>query len=137
VKGAGVNVRLPAAVIAEMLAHARAESPNECCGLLVGRRGVVTRAVRARNLEAGPTRYLIDPQDHIDAMKAAREEGLQVVGAYHSHPAHSAGVPAPSPSDIAEAAGGPDFLYVIVAPVTNTVGAFFMDHGEAIAAELV
>jgi proteasome lid subunit RPN8/RPN11 len=136
VKGAGVNVRIPAAVIADMLAHARAESPNECCGLLVGRRGVVTRAVRARNLEAGPTRYLIDPQDHIDAMKAAREEGLQVVGAYHSHPAHPAGAPVPSPSDIAEASGGPDFLYVIVAPMTGTVGAFFVDHGEVIAAKL-
>ena len=129
-----MNVRIPAAVIAEMLAHAREESPNECCGLLVGRRGAVARAVRARNLEAGPTRYLIDPQDHIDAMKDAREEGLQVIGAYHSHPA---GAAAPSPSDIAEASGGPDFLYVIVAPVTETVGGYFIENGEAIAAELV
>jgi proteasome lid subunit RPN8/RPN11 len=125
---------MPAAVIAEMLAHAHAESPNECCGLLVGRRGAVTRSVRARNLEAGPTRYLIDPQDHIDAMKAAREEGLQVVGAYHSHPASAA---APSPSDIAEASGGPDFLYVIVAPMTDAVSGFFVENGTAIAAELV
>jgi len=117
-----------------MLAHAREESPNECCGLLVGRRGAVDRAVRARNLEAGPTRYLIDPQDHIDAMRDARAEGRHVVGAYHSHPA---GAAVPSPSDIAEASGGPDFLYVIVAPVTGTVGGYFVENGEAIAVELV
>ena len=88
-----MRVKIPAAVIAEMLAHAREESPNECCGLLVGRRGAVESAVRARNLEAGPTRYLIDPQDHFAAMKAARAEGRHVIGAYHSAPGRR---PAPS-----------------------------------------
>src|SRR5213596_2878882 len=108
-----------------MLAHARAEAPNECCGLLVGRRGAVERAVRARNLEAGPTRYLIDPQDHFAAMKAARAEGLHVIGAYHSHPA---GAAVPSPSDIAGASGGPDFLYVIVAPASAGVAAYLLKN---------
>jgi proteasome lid subunit RPN8/RPN11 len=129
-----VNVRIPPAVIAEMLAHAREESPNECCGLLVGRRGAVDRAVRARNLEAGPTRYLIDPQDHFAALKDARAKGRQVIGAYHSHPA---GAALPSPSDIAEASGGPDFLYVIVAPVSGAVAGYFLKNGKAIVAELI
>jgi proteasome lid subunit RPN8/RPN11 len=129
-----VKVRVPAEVIAEMLAHARDESPNECCGLLVGRRGAVERSVRARNLELGPTRYLIDPQDHFTAMKDARGEGRQVVGAYHSHPS---GGTAPSPSDIAEASGGPDFLYVIVSPASGRVGGYFVKNGDVIVAELV
>ena len=103
-------------------------------GLLVGRRGAVERAVRARNLEAGPTRYLIDPQDHFAAMKGARAEGRQVIGAYHSHPA---GAAVPSPSDIAEASGGPDFLYVIVAPVSGTVAGYSLKNGDVIVAELV
>ena len=44
-----------------MLAHAREEAPRECCGLLVGKGDAVERSVRARNLDARPTRYLIDP----------------------------------------------------------------------------
>jgi proteasome lid subunit RPN8/RPN11 len=127
-------VRMPAAVIADLLAHARDDSPNECCGLLVGRRGVVERAVRARNLEAGPTRYLIDPQDHFAAIKAARADGLRVIGAYHSHPA---GPAAPSPSDIAEASGGSDFLYVIVWPSNGSVTGYFVKHGAVVTAELL
>jgi proteasome lid subunit RPN8/RPN11 len=117
-----------------MLAHAREASPNECCGLLVGRRGAVESAVRARNLEAGPTRYLIDPQDHFAAMKAARAQGLRVIGAYHSHPA---GAPTPSPSDIAEATGGADFLYVIVSPASGGATGYVLKNGEVVFAELV
>ena len=126
-------VRCPEAVIADMVAHAVEESPNECCGLLVGRRRSVERSVRARNLEAGPTRYLIDPADHLAAMKAARAEGLDVIGAYHSHPSSA---PVPSASDIAEASGGVDFLYVIVAPASAAVAGYFIKNGEVIVAEL-
>ena len=120
--------------MAEMLAHATEAAPNECCGLLVGRRGAVERSVRARNLEAGHTRYLIDPRDHFAAMKAARIEGLHVIGAYHSHPA---GAATPSSSDIAEATGGPDFLYVIVSPASRGATGYVVKHGEVVVAELV
>jgi proteasome lid subunit RPN8/RPN11 len=125
---------MPAEAIAEMLAHATEELPNECCGLLIGRRGVVERTVRARNLEAGPTRYLIDPQDHFAAMKSARAEGLHVIGAYHSHPSSA---PVPSPSDIAEASGGADFLYVIVSPTSGDVAGYFLKNGDVSVAAFV
>jgi proteasome lid subunit RPN8/RPN11 len=128
-----VRVTLPQPVIDQMLAHARQEAPNECCGLLVGRRGVVESAVRARNLEASPSRYLIDPQDHFAAMKDARARGMFVVGAYHSHPS---GPPTPSASDIAEASGGSEFLYVIVLPGTRGVTAYFLKNGEVAFAEI-
>ena len=133
-KNVVVKVKIPPPVVAEMLAHAREEAPNECCGLLVGRRGVVDRAARARNLEAGPTRYLIDPHDHLEAMKGARAEGRHVIGAYHSHPS---GPAVPSPSDIAEASGGLDFLYVIVAPASESVEAYYFKNGEVIVADVV
>jgi proteasome lid subunit RPN8/RPN11 len=126
-------VTLPQTVIAEMLAHARDEAPNECCGLLIGRRGAVESAVRARNLEAGPTRYLVDPQDHFAAMKNARARRLLVIGAYHSHPS---GAPTPSASDIAEASGGSDFLYVIVSPASGGMTGYFLKNGEVVFVEL-
>ena len=68
------------------MAHARAEAPAECCGMLVGRDASIDEAVQAKNIGAGPTRFLVDPKDHIDARRAARRRGLEVLGFYHSHP---------------------------------------------------
>jgi proteasome lid subunit RPN8/RPN11 len=102
-------MRLSQAAHADIIAHARAAKPAECCGLLVGTSGSVTEAVPARNLADLPTRFLIDPQDHINAIRDARVRGLEVLGFYHSHP-HSPAVP--SETDRAEA-GYPDHLYLI------------------------
>jgi proteasome lid subunit RPN8/RPN11 len=113
-------------VIAEMLAHARAEAPRECCGLLIGTGESVARSVRARNLDTKATRYLIDPDDHFAAIRAARAEGLDVIGAYHSHPSSA---PIPSATDIAEANSGSDFLYVIVSLIGDEVRAYRMERG--------
>src|SRR5205085_2410174 len=89
-------------VIDGVLAHARDEAPNECCGLLIGDSRQVDASVRARNQQSSPTRYLIDPADHLSAIHSARAAGKRVIGAYHSHPARA---PEPSESDIAEATG--------------------------------
>ena len=93
-----------------IVAHARAEAPAECCGMLIGRGASLDEAVRAKNLAADPTRFLVDPKDHIDARRTARGRGLEVVGFYHSHPQSPAW---PSATDIAEAAY-PDAVYLIV-----------------------
>jgi proteasome lid subunit RPN8/RPN11 len=84
-----------------VLAHARAERPRECCGMLLGHSQHILTAVRARNLADDPLRrFLIDPEDHIAARREARRQGLDVVGFYHSHPRSGA---APSAADDAEA----------------------------------
>ena len=112
---------IPPFVIADMLAHARQEAPRECCGLLVGNGDAVTRNVRARNLDERTTRYLVDPEDHFTAIREARSEGAEVIGAYHSHPTTD---PVPSPSDIAEAYSAAEFVYVIVSLVKEEVRAY-------------
>lgn len=117
---------MPAAVVNDILAHARAEAPRECCGLLIGKEDFVVRSVRARNLDANATRYLIDPHDHFAAIRGARADGLEVVGAYHSHPSSA---PIPSATDIAEANSGSDFLYVIVSLTEGDVRAYRIDAG--------
>ena len=93
-----------------VVAHARAEALRECCGFLVGNLQTVSEAVAARNIAAMATRFLVDPQDHINTLRAARGRGLEILGFYHSHP-HTAAVP--SETDRAEA-GYPDHLYLIV-----------------------
>lgn len=102
---------LAAGIAAAIEAHARAEAPRECCGLLVGRGHHVHHAVPTRNIAERPTRYEIDPADHFPVIREARAAGLEVLGAYHSHPT---GPAAPSPTDLAEAQA--EFLYVIAAP---------------------
>jgi proteasome lid subunit RPN8/RPN11 len=105
-----VNVRRR--ILDDILAHARDEAPNECCGLLLGAFDQVERARRARNLAESPARFLIDPADHFAAIRGAREVGLRVIGAYHSHP-HSP--PVPSETDLAEALDT-ELLHIIASP---------------------
>ena len=106
------EVAIRVEVVNDMLAHARDEAPDECCGLLLGTRDVISRSFRARNARRSPRAYLIDPRDHFAAIKAAREAGAEVVGYYHSHPVSA---PDPSDTDLAEVVPG-DYYYVIVSP---------------------
>lgn len=103
---------VPDRVIDAILAHASEEAPREACGLLVGRGHTVHRAVRARNLARSASRYAVSPEDHFAALREARRDGLEVVGAYHSHPASPA---EPSPADRDDAF--PGFVFVIASPV--------------------
>ena len=93
-----------------MIAHAREEAPNECCGLLVGPPGRIDEVVRCTNLDVSPVRYRLDPKRHIDTNKRLRHTSRAVVGVYHSHP-HSPAVP--SESDVAEA-HYPEFVWIVV-----------------------
>jgi proteasome lid subunit RPN8/RPN11 len=118
-----------AGIAAAIEAHARAEAPRECCGLLVGLGDRIHHAVPTRNIAARPTRYEIDPAEHFPVIREARDAGLDVLGAYHSHPS---GPPEPSPSDLAEAQT--DFLYVIAAPAADGTGyelrGYWLDGGN-------
>ena len=105
-------------MLREIVAHARQDAPDECCGLLIGPApppgadgpALIDEAVRAANLERGPARYRVDPAQHVALQKRLRGTGRIIAGAYHSHPRTDA---VPSRSDLDEAFY-PDFVYVIV-----------------------
>jgi proteasome lid subunit RPN8/RPN11 len=59
----------------------------------------IATAVRGRNVDDSPTRFLLDPRDHIEARRQARAAHQDVLGFYHSHPATRA---QPSDADVAE-----------------------------------
>ena len=103
-------IEIAGSALAAIHAHAREDAPRECCGMLIGSGARVVRAMRAANLEPGTTRFLIDPHDHIAALKWARERQLDVVGFYHSHPRSAA---FPSERDLAES-GYAGLLHLIV-----------------------
>lgn len=106
---------IPREVLDAVVAHARDEMPDECCGLLAGlvegETGRVTQHFPVRNDLASPTEYLTNPRDLLDAMKAARAAGTEVLAVYHSHPASE---PVPSRKDIERNTWGETAAHVIV-----------------------
>jgi len=80
-----------------MVDHALDERPNECCGLLAGTDGVITRIYRATNAaERKRVRYDIDTTELVQLFTLFRESGVDHLGIYHSHPNSE---PSPSETD--------------------------------------
>jgi len=128
---------VPPGVRHAILTCALAEHPRECCGLLLGTSGRAFAAWPARNLAETPTtRYRVDPAEHFAALRYARARGLDVVGAYHSHPRTGA---VPSERDLTEALS--DFVYVIVGPLSDgrpaPVSAWWLAEGNFVEIRLV
>ncbi len=96
-----------------MIAHARAEDPNECCGVIAGVDGAAGRGYRITNTAASPFRYLMDPQEFFNADKDAESQDMSLVAFYHSH-THS--TPYPSDTDVRMAleSGWLDPYYILV-----------------------
>jgi proteasome lid subunit RPN8/RPN11 len=125
-------VKIARRALDQVIAHARETQPAECCGILLGSPDDIVRAVRATNLSADPSRYEIDPRDHIAARREARASGEQIVGFYHSHP-HSA--PDPSETDLSEATYH-DALYLIVGCEHRDWAARLFRFGVAAATQV-
>lgn len=75
--------------------HGEITYPHECCGVLLGcsdNGNTVTKSVRCGNTRSDSphNRYHIAPQELVRIQRQAREEGLEIVGFYHSHPDHPA-----------------------------------------------
>jgi proteasome lid subunit RPN8/RPN11 len=119
----------------KIVAHAVADLPNECCGLLIGSAEIVEDASPARNTKRSRTRFQVEPADHFAAIRRARSAGLEIIGAYHSHPNGPSG---PSETDRARLTD-PSMFHVIVslAHGTRTVRAFRLTDGNFSPLELV
>jgi len=123
-----------------MIDHARALDPFECCGLLAGKDGAVTRHYRITNIVAKDTQaiqvfdqadvkqlghlsertraevaYFMDPKEMLAAFKDMRHREIDLLVIYHSH-THSPAYP--STTDVG-LAYYPDAIYVIVSLETK------------------
>jgi proteasome lid subunit RPN8/RPN11 len=123
------EIRIRAEVLEEMIRHARSEQDMECCGLLAGRNGVITKCFTARNALASRSAYEIAPLELFRLFRRMRDEGLDHLGLYHSHPYTEN---FPSPRDI-DQANYPNEVYFIVSPrdgAARPVRAFLIRIGE-------
>ncbi|HEX8129198.1 MAG TPA: M67 family metallopeptidase [Pyrinomonadaceae bacterium] len=129
-EGGRLIVTIRRAQVEEMLAHARAVRPEECCGLVGGdREGVGASVYRLRNIAPDPrVAYDGDPQDLCEAQRTMRARGEQLLAVYHSHPREAA--PVPSESDV-RLAYHPSAVYFIIGIEDGGAGA-----GDAAAASL-
>ena len=99
--------------VLEMVEHSRLENPNECCGILAGTEGKVTKLYRIQNSTPSPYRYVMDPNEQLKAMKDADERSLDLMAFYHSH-THSPAYPSDTDIRMATESGWVDFCYVLV-----------------------
>ena len=99
--------------VLEMVEHSRLENPNECCGILAGTEGKVTKLYRIQNSTPSPYRYVMDPNEQLEAMKDADERSLDLMAFYHSH-THSPAYPSDTDIRMATESGWVDFCYVLV-----------------------
>ena len=121
-------------ILNAMLAHGRREEPNEACGYLAAKDGVVTRHFELTNIDAAPDHYSMDPKEQFATIRRTREEGLQLAAVYHSHPETPA---RPSVEDI-RLAYDPDIIYVIVSLMAGVtpVLAYKINNGKVVAVDL-
>jgi len=105
------RIQLPQAIHEQMVAHALRDRPNECCGLLAGTDGTIVQAFPLVNALASPTAYSAEPRSLLQAVKAARTAGLDVLGFYHSHPTSA---PIPSRTDLEQNWWGGDVVFFII-----------------------
>lgn len=105
-----MTLRLPQEHIDEMIAHAREDAPNECCGIIAGADGRAMKLYRAVNAEASPYRYSVEPKDLLRIHKDADANDWEFMVIYHSH-THTEAYP--SPTDVRLAAW-PEAYYVLV-----------------------
>ena len=113
-------LKISAALSEKIRAHGAETYPHECCGALLGRDGDGAGDAYAREVlglfplvnrrdDSPRNRFSVTSEDVLDAEKAARQQGMDVIGWYHSHPDHPA-----RPSDFDREHAWPWYSYIIV-----------------------
>ncbi len=123
-------MRISRQLLDEVVAHAREEAPNECCGMIAASDGQAVAVHRARNRAASPFRYEMDGMEQYRIQTAIEDAGLELGAIYHSH---TRSEPYPSQTDINFAAGWPGVEWLIVGLSRNgdpTVRSFRIDDGR-------
>ncbi len=106
-------IRISQKFIDQMIEHSKSEDPNECCGILAGTNGNISKLYKIRNASPSPYRYVMDPQEMLTSIQDADENGIDLVAFYHSH-THSPAYPSETDTRMAVESGWVDFCYVLV-----------------------
>jgi proteasome lid subunit RPN8/RPN11 len=107
--------------------------PNEACGYLAGKDGLIAGCYELTNIDKSPEHFSFDPKEQFEALKDARSKGLQIIANFHSHPETPA---RPSAEDI-RLAFDPHIFYGIIslAKPVEVLKFFRIEKGEVSAIE--
>jgi proteasome lid subunit RPN8/RPN11 len=104
-------VRVAPALLDQIVAHAREDAPNECCGFVAVRDGEAIEVRRAVNQAASPLKFEVDGREVMRALDDFEDAGADLGAIYHSH---TRTAPYPSQTDINFAANWPGVEWIIV-----------------------
>jgi proteasome lid subunit RPN8/RPN11 len=124
-------MRISRELLDDVIAHARDEAPNECCGVIATRNGSAVAVHRTRNLHASPLKFEIAPDDLLAVMRVIDDAGDEMGANYHSH-TRSAPLPSQTDINLAERWPDPNLIYVIVGLENDVpdVRAWRIAHGQ-------
>jgi proteasome lid subunit RPN8/RPN11 len=126
---------IPKHFIDEMINHAKAEAPLECCGILAGKDGAVTHIYKTKNTENDPDKYFMEPKEQFAVIKDMRLKEIDMLAIYHSHP-HS---PARTSGVDINLAYYPDAVYIIISlmdTVKPVIKGFLIKEGKVEETEI-
>ena len=130
-------MRIAQKLIEEVIAHAQADLPNECCGMVGGAGDEASVVIPVINSAASPLRFEMDPQGQYNALKAIEDGGGEMLAIYHSHTKSAA---YPSQTDVNQAVNWPDAIYLIVSlqdPEAPEVKGYWLKDLKIADAELI
>ena len=119
---------LPQTMVDQVLAHARRDHPDECCGVISAKDGAAARLVEMENAERSPTGFTFDSAEWLRVYRELDDADEEPWVVYHSHTATEA---YPSRTDIrwSATAGFPYWLLVSTRSEDDEVRAFTIADG--------
>lgn len=125
---------MPAALKNIMLAYGQSDTDHEVCGLLGGTELQAASFYPVKNIAADTaSEFLMDPEQHIEAIRSMRLSGESLVGIFHTHPDSPA---VPSAEDLQQAAyPGTVYLILSLADRAPVLKAYYYD-GQKFSKEL-
>jgi [CysO sulfur-carrier protein]-S-L-cysteine hydrolase len=104
-------MKIARSLLDQIVAHARQDAPDECCGLVGATDGRATSVHAATNTVRSPLRFEIDGMELYRTMEAIEEGGAELGAVYHSH---TRSAPYPSQTDINFSRNWPGIEWIIV-----------------------
>lgn len=124
-------MRIPRSLLEQIVGQARAEAPNECCGVIAVRDGAATGVHPTENVAASPLRFEVDGPALFRLLEEIEEQGAELGAIYHSH---TRSEPYPSQTDVNFSYGWPGVEWLIVGVPRDggeeQVRSYRIDDGE-------
>ena len=122
-------------MVDQVVAHARRDHPDECCGVIAGTGGRATRLFEMSNAERSPTGFVFDSAEWLRVYRDVDDADEDLLVVYHSHTMTEA---YPSRTDVRWSANTPGTSWLLVSTRSEEldVRSFRIDDGVVAEEEL-